>query len=85
MIIARDLWMEYFIIRDSWFRQLINRDSVTRGVYTPPYHALWYARGDWDGLRLFPIQDYYLRAVCQEGFDPRRGIVTDSIVIEFQS
>ena len=48
------------------------------------YRALWYAGGDWDGLRLFPVQDYFLRSICQEGFDPRQGIATDSIVVEFQ-
>ena len=47
-------------------------------------HYLWYVGGDWDGLRvgLFPVQDYFLRLVCQEGFDPRQDIATDSIVFQ---
>ena len=45
---------------------------------------MWYAGGDWDDLRLFPVQDYFLRSICQEGFDPRQAIATDSIVVEFQ-
>ena len=45
--------------------------------------SLWHSGCDCDGVRTFSFDDYFLRAVLEEGLDPAKGFPLDSVMLEF--